>query len=107
MRVDKTGAKRWTFMYEQDGRQREAGLGGVNSVPLAKARVLAAEFREAIAAGRDPVAERKAARQAQRSRKTFGQFDSRRSGVPDMPPYPAVRCGSSFGICSLDSSGHQ
>jgi Arm DNA-binding domain len=76
LRVDKTGAKRWTFMYEQDGRQREAGLGGVNSVPLAKARVLAAEFREAIAAGRDPVAERKAARQAQRSRKTFGQCES-------------------------------
>jgi integrase len=83
--VDKSGSKRWTFMFEQAGRQREAGLGGVNSVPLAKAREIAAEFREAIAAGRDPIAERQADRQAQRARKTFWEcavdlHESKRSG---------------------------
>ena len=41
--ISATGAKRWTFMWQRDGRQREAGLGGVSSVPLAKAREIAAE----------------------------------------------------------------
>jgi integrase len=71
--IDKSGAKRWTFMFERSGRQREAGLGGINSVPLAKAREIATGFREALAGGVDPIDARQTDRRAQKGRKTFGQ----------------------------------
>jgi hypothetical protein len=53
--IDASGAKRWTFMFERAGRQREAGLGSINTVPLAKARTIAATFREILFDGRDPI----------------------------------------------------
>jgi integrase len=71
--IDKSGAKRWTFMFERSGRQREAGLGGINSVSLAKAREIAAGFREALAGGVDPIDARQTDRRAAAGRKTFGQ----------------------------------
>ena len=59
--VDKNGAKRWAFIYrrQKDGKQSEMGLGGLISVPLGRARELAAEARALLASGRDPVQERK------------------------------------------------
>ena len=42
-----------------DGRRRDVGLGSFPAVSLAKARERAAQNREAIAAGRDPVAEKR------------------------------------------------
>ncbi len=33
--VDASGAKRWAFLYRREGRLREMGLGGLNSVTLA------------------------------------------------------------------------
>jgi Arm DNA-binding domain len=71
--IDKAGAKRWTFMFERVGRQREAGLGGVNFVTLAKAREIAAGFRDLLADGVDPIDARQADRRAKDRRKTFGQ----------------------------------
>ena len=68
--VSKTGSKRWTFMFERGGRQREAGLGGVKAC---QGREIAAGFREALAAGNDPIAARRDARQAQQRGKTFGE----------------------------------
>ena len=58
--VEASGAKRWVFIYrrKRDGKQSEMGLGGLASVPLARARELAAEARAALAAGRDPLANR-------------------------------------------------
>jgi hypothetical protein len=47
--VDKSGAKRWVFLFRWEGRLREMGLGGLNSVPLARARELAARARENVA----------------------------------------------------------
>jgi len=58
--IDDSGGKRWAFMYRRQGRRREMGLGGVNAVPLARARRLAAEYRALLAEGRDPIAERRA-----------------------------------------------
>jgi hypothetical protein len=49
LKVDKSGAKRWTFMYVRDGKQREAGLGPVNSIGIRKAREIAAGMRESLA----------------------------------------------------------
>jgi integrase len=53
--VTKAGAKRWTFLYEHQGKQREAGLGSVNAVSLAEARAKAAEYRSMLARGVDPL----------------------------------------------------
>lgn len=46
------------------GKRREVGLGGFPDVPLALAREKAREVREAVQQGRDPIAERAAARSA-------------------------------------------
>jgi integrase len=69
LKIDETSAKRWVFMFKFKGRQREAGLGGFNSISLAKAREIAAGMREALAQGRDPLE----ARQTKRQAITFGQ----------------------------------
>jgi integrase len=73
LKVDKSGTRRWVFMFERGGKQREAGLGSAAAVPLAKVRDIAREFREALAAGEDPIATREAGRRARQGRKTFGQ----------------------------------
>jgi len=60
--IDRNASKRWVFLY-RDGRThklREMGFGGLAAVPLAKAREKAAEARAHLAAGRDPLAARKA-----------------------------------------------
>ena len=53
--VDKSGAKRWAFIFRFEGKQREMGLGGVNSVSLARARELAARARSTLASGKNPI----------------------------------------------------
>jgi integrase len=53
--VDKSGAKRWVFLYRREGTLREMGLGGLKSVSLARARELAAEARVNLQAGVDPI----------------------------------------------------
>jgi integrase len=69
--VDPTGAKRWAFLFRWEGKLKEMGLGGLSSVPLAKAREVATEHRATLAAGRSPLAAKKAAKAAQI---TFGEF---------------------------------
>lgn len=68
--VDKSGAKRWVFMSWRGGRQREIGLGGLASVPLARARELAATCREAMVMGQDP----RDALRPKRTAITFGEL---------------------------------
>jgi integrase len=60
MVVDKGGAKRWTFLFRWEGKRTEMGLGGLQSVPLARARELGADCRAMLAKGLNPVSERKA-----------------------------------------------
>jgi hypothetical protein len=43
-------SKRWTFMYQFDGHQREAGLGPFRDVPLKAAREKATEYRAMLVA---------------------------------------------------------
>ncbi|MGA2639253.1 MAG: integrase arm-type DNA-binding domain-containing protein [Methylocella sp.] len=74
--IDKAGGKRWVYLYKIDGRQREAGFGPVATVTLATAREKAAGWRRLIAAGVDPLEEKRAASDAAKSiaaRLTFGQ----------------------------------
>jgi integrase len=65
LKITADGSRRWVFMYALGGRQREMGLGSASKggVPLATARVRAAEARTALAAGIDPIAAKKEAEQ--------------------------------------------
>src|SRR3954453_8831636 len=67
--VDKSGAKRWVFLFRWNGKLKEMGLGGVNSVPLAKARELAAEARALLADDINPLEHKKRAKRVP----TFGE----------------------------------
>lgn len=58
LNVSKAGAKSWLFMWVVAGKRREMGLGSYPTVSLAKARKLALGCRDAVAEGRDPIAER-------------------------------------------------
>jgi integrase len=74
--ISKTGpgvSRRWTFLYSLAGKQREAGFGPAAAVTLAEAREKAAGYRSMLAKGIDPLAAKKAAREAEAARKTFGQ----------------------------------
>jgi len=82
--VDKNGSKRWVFLYKRGGRTSEMGLGGLHSVPLARAREFAAECRGLLADGKDPIAHRRTSRAAQFGVPTFGDFADQ--FVEDMSP---------------------
>jgi len=69
--VDKSGAKRWVFLYRRDDRLREMGLGGLISVSLADARERAGDARSLLSKGIDPIAAKNAAVEMV---PTFGDF---------------------------------
>lgn len=54
LRVGAAGTRSWVFRYTRQGKTREMGLGAVNDVTLAKARMLAAEARELLRGGAGP-----------------------------------------------------
>jgi len=59
LNVTATGTKSWLFMWvPRGGNRKEMGLGGYPAVTLSKARAKAAECREMVADGLDPIAER-------------------------------------------------
>lgn len=65
--VKPDGSRFWVARWVMHGRMREAGLGpagGAAPVPLAEAREKARELRRALREGRDPIAEREAAKVA-------------------------------------------
>lgn len=64
LQVTKTGARSWILRCKFGTKRRDIGLGAYPGVTLAQAREKAREAREAIADGRDPIAERAAARSA-------------------------------------------
>ena len=67
LNVAASGTKSWVQRIVINGKRRDIGLGPYPTVSLAKARSLAAENRSAVAEGRDPLAERKAAKEAARN----------------------------------------
>ena len=54
--------KSWLFRYAAKGRERQMGLGSLDTVSLAEAREKAADCRRLHLAGVDPIAHRDAAR---------------------------------------------
>ncbi|CUS43760.1 Integrase [hydrothermal vent metagenome] len=62
--ITKDGSKRWVFAWERNRKRHEMGLGSAQDVSLARARELASEAREQIAAGLNPIEERRIALEA-------------------------------------------
>lgn len=73
--ISENGGRRWVFMYQRDGRQRELGLGPAEGakkpgVSLQAARARAAEARTLLQTGHDPIH----AKRVERGALTFGEF---------------------------------
>ena len=64
LNVSPSGSKSWVQRIVIHGRRRDIGLGPYSAVSLADAREIAHDNRSAVAQGRDPVAEKREARQA-------------------------------------------
>ncbi len=75
LRVSKAGARSWILRTKVGKKRRDIGLGGFPEVPLAQARVKARQAKEKIAAGIDPVAERRAARESLEERQNVLIFE--------------------------------
>ena len=73
LQVSKTITRSWIFRYTRGGKTHDIGLGSYLYVPLEQARKKAAELREAIGRGDDPMALRIAARAEEAKRMTFSQ----------------------------------
>lgn len=63
LQVTATGGRSWIFRYMLNGRAREMGLGPLQLVTLAEARLLAQACRQQRYAGIDPIDARKASRE--------------------------------------------
>src|SRR3954453_12601130 len=66
--VDKSGARRWAFIFHTQGRRREMGLGRLS---LKDAREAAQEARRQISVGLDPITQRRRARDTRGAVPTF------------------------------------
>lgn len=68
LQISDAGTKSWVFRFKSPvtGKAREMGLGSFDTYSLAEARERAREQRKVVDAGRDPIAEREAARQSTR-----------------------------------------
>ena len=79
--VAPAGTKSWVQRIVVNGRRRDIGLGPYPTVSLAQARLLSADNRTAVSEGRDPLAERREAKEAARnpaaSVPTFAEAASR------------------------------
>lgn len=64
LNVSAPGKASWLLRVQHGGKRREFGLGSTAGVGLATAREKALEIRSLLAAGRDPVLERKKAQDA-------------------------------------------
>ncbi|HEV2555261.1 MAG TPA: integrase arm-type DNA-binding domain-containing protein [Bosea sp. (in: a-proteobacteria)] len=72
--IDKSGARRWLFLFRWQGKLKEMGLGGLSVVGLADARAKASEARRSLDAGENPIEARRKAEAAREAVQTFGAF---------------------------------
>jgi len=70
LRVTEAGTRSWVFRYTRQGKARYMGLGAMPGVTLSKARTLAAEARELLREGIDPIDTRQSTRSATRAATT-------------------------------------
>lgn len=58
LNVKPSGSKSWSYVWKANGKRSEMGFGAYPAITLAKARKLAAQAREDIAEGKNPIAEK-------------------------------------------------
>lgn len=100
LRVDKTGGKFWIQRIVINGKRCELGMGSVDFVTLADARIAAFENRKIARAGGDPLAGRRqvkavltleqAAQEALRPQQQFLRRADRRQRHRHRRPAPAA-----------------
>jgi len=74
LRVGPGEARSWAFRFRWHGKLKEMGLGPLTAISLSEARERSSEARRVVAAGRNPIEDRRA-RAAQRDATlTFGAF---------------------------------
>jgi integrase len=61
LQISENGGKAWLFRYMLNGRARHMGLGPLDTISLAEARIRAREQRQLLLEGRDPLAVREEA----------------------------------------------
>lgn len=83
LRVESTGARRWTFLFQWRGKRKEMGLGSIADLSLLEARESAAQARRLVKAGTNPIDERRRQRAA-RGLETFGEMADRL--IDDLSP---------------------
>ena len=76
--VDPSGTKRWTCLFQWQGRRRQMGLGSIGDVTLADARELGRAARKLVRSGVDLILERR--RAAPAAGKSFGGGGRRAPG---------------------------
>jgi integrase len=89
LEISTRGSRSWTMRYWISGRERWAGLGSWPEVTIGKAQALAAEMRDEIRRGIDPVDARKERRrQDERTGKTVSEVaaEFRRTHEPGWRP---------------------
>lgn len=96
--VEKSGAKRWLFMYRWGDKRREMGLGGLAKVGLSDARDAAADARRLLGKGVDPTtAKREEAARRRAAATTFGDvcdayIEAQKPGWTGAKTEPNWRC---------------
>ncbi|MET0437112.1 MAG: integrase arm-type DNA-binding domain-containing protein [Devosia sp.] len=83
--VRESGTRSWVLRMQHGGQRRDFGLGPAHDVPLADARLLAADMRKAVRAGIDPPSRRRVSR---KSAPTFEEvardcYDAMKGGWKD------------------------
>ena len=71
LQITKAGVKSWIYRFRHDGKRSEMGLGPLRSVGLAQAREAAAAAVAARRAGKNPLDERRRARDADNAAPRF------------------------------------
>lgn len=75
---------KWVYVFKRNNKRREMGLGSLADVSLAQARELAADARQKVKGGLDPIEERKAAvaKAAAEEAAAAGESQDMESSVP-------------------------
>ncbi|WP_343684119.1 integrase arm-type DNA-binding domain-containing protein [Asticcacaulis sp.] len=74
VRVARSGAKTWVFIFQWQKCRKEMGLGSVRDMDLKVAREHAIDLRRLVQAGRNPIIERKVGRVAQVNMPSFKAY---------------------------------
>lgn len=71
--IEKSGSRAWWFIFSWKGRRPEMKLGSAATLTLAEARDAALRARRMVAAGINPIEARRAAKDGEAGRPTFGE----------------------------------